>query len=186
MRTFDRRRVLKGMGLGAVAAGFGGWVEAEGRDTADDNLASGAVIMGHPVVVTALPVKTPVATVWGGEVSGYRCGTGDRIAAFKGIPYGMDTRKTRFQAPRRTEGGWDNVLICTEWAQRAPQQSPDRGRPNPVNVGLDALQDVPVHYHLPPDVGVQSEDCLHVNVWTPGMHDRKKRRGAVLYPRRGL
>jgi para-nitrobenzyl esterase len=87
----------------------------------------------------------------------------------------MDTRKTRFEAPKRVAGNWDNVLICTEWAERAPQQQADRGKPNAVNQGLDVLQAVPVHYHLPPDEGTQSEDCLHVNVWTPGLRDRKKR-----------
>ena len=150
-RLIGRRRVLQGLGVGLAAAGLR-------RLGAEAPLA-----------------KIPTATVWGGEISGYRCGTGDKIAAFKGIPYGMDTRKTRFQAPKRVAGNWDNVLVCTEWAQRAPQQQADRGRPNPMNEGLNVLQDVPVHYHLPPDEGTQSEDCLHVNVWTPGMRDRKKR-----------
>ena len=150
-RLIARRRVLQGFGLGVAAVGLR-------RMGAEPAL-----------------VKTPTATVWGGEISGYRCGTGERIAAFKGIPYGMDTRKTRFQAPKRVVGNWDNVLVCTEWAQRAPQQQADRGKPDPVGQGLNVLQDAPVHYHLPPDEGPQSEDCLHVNVWTPGMRDRKKR-----------
>ncbi len=156
----DRRRVLRGMGVGVAAAGL---------------RARGWGAFAGPAV--------PTASVWGGEISGYRCGTANRIAAFKGIPYGLNTRKTRFQAPKRTEGGWDNVLICTEWSTRAPQQSADRAKPNPVNVGLDAMLSTtpgaPVHYHLPPDEGAQSEDCLHVNVWTPGMRDRKRR--AVLF-----
>jgi para-nitrobenzyl esterase len=151
----NRRRIVQSIGLGAAAATL------RTRTWAS--------------LLPQAPPKTPTATVWGGEISGYRCGTNDRIAAFKGIPYGMDTRKTRSQAPKRIVGNWDNVLVCTEWAQRAPQQSPDRGRPNPVNQGLNALQDPPVHYHLPPDEGPQSEDCLHVNVWTPGMRDRKRR-----------
>jgi para-nitrobenzyl esterase len=33
----------------------------------------------------------------------------------------------------------------------------------------------PLHYHLPPDEGPQSEDCLHINVWTPGLRDGKSR-----------
>ena len=148
----DRRRVLQGMGLGAATIGLGrrGW-------------ATGTVS------------ATPTAAVWGGEVSGYRCGGAGRIACFKGIPYGIDTRKTRFQAPKRVEGDWDNVLVCTEWAARAPQQNPDKGKPNPVNQGFAALEGGPLHYALPPEEGAQSEDCLHVNVWTPGMRDRKKR-----------
>ena len=40
------------------------------------------------------------------------------------------------------------------------------------------IQGEPQHYHLPPDEGPQSEDCLHVNVWTPAL-DAKQR--AVLF-----
>ncbi len=32
-----------------------------------------------------------------------------------------------------------------------------------------------MHYHLSPDEGLQSDDCLHLNVWTPGLRDGRKR-----------
>ena len=38
-----------------------------------------------------------------------------------------------------------------------------------------AAADETTRFHLPPDMGLQSEDCLHVNVWTPGLRDGKKR-----------
>ena len=151
MVDLDRRRVLQGLGAaGIVGLGLG----RRG--------------------LTAEPLS-PTAAVWGGSVSGYRCGTAGRIAGFKGIPYGMDTRKTRFQAPKRVEGDWTNVLVCTDWAARAPQENPDRGRPHPIDQGFAALEGGPLHYGLPLEEGAQSENCLHVNVWTPGMRNRKRR-----------
>ena len=36
-------------------------------------------------------------------------------------------------------------------------------------------------YHLPPDEGQASEDCLHVNVWTPSPHSRGPQRRPVLF-----
>ena len=36
-------------------------------------------------------------------------------------------------------------------------------------------------YHLPPDEGQASEDCLHVNVWTPSPHTRGHERRPVLF-----
>ncbi len=149
MVNLNRRRVLQGLGA-AAALGLGrrGW---------------------------AVGPVSPTAAVWGGEVSGFRCGEGGRILCFKGIPYGMDTRRTRFQAPKRVEGDWDKVRVCTEWAARAPQENPDRSRLHPIDQGFAALEGGPLHFGLPPEEGGQSEDCLHVNVWTPGMRNRKRR-----------
>src|ERR1700750_2095868 len=93
----------------------------------------------------------PVATTTGGKVSG-RVENG--INVFRGIPYGEHTRKTRFKAPLPVVP-WSGVKECVEWSTRA----------EPVGAG----------FHLPPDKGEQSEDCLHVNVWTPGLRDGKKR-----------
>ena len=84
----------------------------------------------------------------------------------------MDTAKTRFAAPRPTER-WMSVLPCTEWGPRAPQTVGAR----PEYESAKAREEAAMRpgYHLPPDEGVQSEDCLHVNVWTPGLRDKKKR-----------
>ena len=106
----------------------------------------------------------PVATTAAGKVSG-RVENG--INVFRGIPYGEDTRKTRFKAPMPV-AAWSGVKECVEWSTRTPQLTVDRG------AGGER-----VGFHLPPDKGEQSEDCLHVNVWTPGLRDGKKR--AVLF-----
>jgi len=102
------------------------------------------------------------ATTTGGKVSG-RVENG--INVFRGIPYGEDTQKTRFKAPLPV-AAWSGVKECVEWSTRAPQLSAERGGTGgPERTG----------FHLPPDKGPQSEDCLHVNVWTPGLRDGKKR-----------
>src|SRR5271169_3754131 len=112
----------------------------------------------------------PTATTTAGKVSG-RVENG--INVFRGIPYGEDTQKTRFKAPLAV-GAWSGVKECTEWSTRAPQLTGERaGR------GAAAGAEQREGFHLPPDQGEQSEDCLHVNVWTPGLRDGKKR--AVLF-----
>jgi para-nitrobenzyl esterase len=144
----NRRRVLQGAGVGAAALAL------------------------RPVAFAGgtFEPMAPVAKTASGMVSGY---WSRKVMAFKGIPYGADTRTTRFQAPKPVEA-WTGVKECTAWAPRAPQQNPDR-KPDPAAAGFELMEGAPVHYHLPPDEGPQSEDCLHVNVWTQGLKDGKKR-----------
>jgi para-nitrobenzyl esterase len=119
---------------------------------------------------------TPQATTTSGPVTGYMApnpgGRVTAVAAFKGIPYGADTRETRFQPPIKPHP-WATPRPCTAWAPRAPQQSPDRvANPGPgasIEAGFRAMEGTVVHYHLPPDEGPQSEDCLHLNVWSPNL-----------------
>lgn len=145
----QRRRVLLGAGLGVLAA----------------------VARPLAFVASAEEQAAPVAKTVAGEVSGY---WSRKVMAFKGIPYGADTRGTRFQAPKAA-APWSDVKICREWAPRAPQQNPDRAKQDPVQAGFLAMEGREMHYHLPEDEGPQSEDCLHVNVWTPALRDGKKR-----------
>jgi para-nitrobenzyl esterase len=148
----DRREVLKGVGVGVAAA-----------------------IAGPARLLAQSAPEAPVAKTAAGPVSGYWAAIGKtRVMAFKGIPYGADTRTTRFRAPKPVES-WTEVRACTEWGARAPQQSPDRKPEDPTAAGFALMEAHPVHYHLPPDEGPQSEDCLHVNVWTRGLRDGKRR-----------
>ena len=113
----------------------------------------------------ALGEEAPVATTTTGKVRG-RVENG--INVFRGIPYGENTQKTRFKAPLPV-AAWSGVKECVEWSTRAPQLSGERA-PREAAAGVE-----PVRFHLPPDMGEQSEDCLHVNVWTPRLQDGKKR-----------
>lgn len=87
----------------------------------------------------------PLAATNAGVVRGYF----DRgIAAFKGIPYGADTARRRFEAPA-APASWQGVRNCVAFGPAAPQ--------------LDRTA-------LP-----SSEDCLRLNVWTPALRDAGRR-----------
>jgi len=142
MREFDRRTLLRYSGVAAASLMLRAERFAYGEDV-------------------------PMATTAAGKVSG-RVENGINI--FRGIPYGEDTRKTRFKAPLPV-AAWSDVKECVEWSTRAPQLTGERaGRGAAANAEPERTG-----FHLPLDKGVQSEDCLHVNVWTPGLRDGKKR-----------
>lgn len=127
----------------------------------------------------ATSIMRPIFHTTNGPVTGDYL---DGVFALKGIPYGADTSTTRFQAPK-PPAPWTTARTCTEWPTRAPQQSPDGSpiKPNPLAAGFNALEDVPIHYHLPPDQGTQSEDCLHLNVWTPALGRSAHTRPVLFY-----
>jgi para-nitrobenzyl esterase len=69
------------------------------------------------------------------------------IKVFKGVRYGADTAPRRFMAPLAPRA-WDGVLDALEHGPSSPQSSFD---------------------------AAVSEDCLFLNVYTPGLRDRAKR-----------
>jgi para-nitrobenzyl esterase len=87
----------------------------------------------------------PIATTTAGKVRGY---LDQGIAAFKGIPYGDDTAKHRFQPPAPAPA-WEGVRDALKFGPMAPQGS---------RAGAAV-----------------SEDCLYLNVWTPTLRDGHKR-----------
>jgi para-nitrobenzyl esterase len=95
----------------------------------------------------------PVATTIAGKVRGSHEGG---VFAFLGIPYGGDTAKRRFQAPVPPDP-WPRVRDCTDFGPIAPQ---------PAGTAKNAFR----HADLP-----QREDCLNLNLWTPALHDGRKR-----------
>ena len=101
----------------------------------------------------------------------------DGVAVFLGIPYGADTRERRFQPPV-PPAPWTGVRDALVWGDRAPQLS-GNGMTSRARQGAgDQSND---RYHLPPDDGQASEDCLHVNVWTPSPQRRGHERRPVLF-----
>ena len=102
--------------------------------------------------------STPLATTKAGKISGALI---DGINVFKGIPYGADTASKRFKAPV-PPAPWTNVLECNHFTTMAPQLTAAR-----VPSGLAP--------RVAGDEGIESEDCLHLNVFTAGLRDHRKR-----------
>jgi carboxylesterase type B len=95
----------------------------------------------------------PIATTTSGKVRGY---VDQEINIFKGIPYGGDTAKRRFQAPGPPDP-WNGVRDATAFGPIAPQLTARRG------------------LTTTPEGSVISEDCLRLNVWTPALRDGHRR-----------
>jgi para-nitrobenzyl esterase len=102
--------------------------------------------------------SAPLATTTHGRISGTLI---DGVNVFKAIAYGADTAKTRFKAPV-PPAPWSDVLECTRFTTMAPQLS------GPRAFSASAPR-------VARDVGTESEDCLHLNVWTAGLRDHRKR-----------
>ncbi len=121
----------------------------------------GSVAAAATVALTGRMARSqsaPIASTTSGKISGSLI---DGVNVFKAIPYGADTAKTRFKAPALPTP-WSNVLECARFTTMAPQSSAARAFS-------------PLAPRVVRDVGTESEDCLHLNVWTAGLRDHGKR-----------
>jgi para-nitrobenzyl esterase len=99
-------------------------------------------------------VETTHGKIRGAAVNG--------ISGFKGVPYGASTAGTnRFMPPRKPEA-WSGARAAVDWAGHAPQASAGPRRPE-----VTALSGMP-------DKVPVSEDCLTLNVWSPGLGAGKR------------
>ena len=124
------------------------------------SLAAGAAFARR--VVATKPASAPIVpraqTRYGAIMGSFHNG----LFVFQGIPYGADTSQRRFMAPIQP-APWTGVRETTSFGPRAPQP------------GAHGSLSPREGYHLPPEQGPIGEDCLHLNVWTPGLRDKRKR-----------
>ena len=91
-----------------------------------------------------------------GEVAGY---IDNGIYTYKGIPY---AKAERFMAPQPADS-WDGVRSSRAYGPTAPQGK---------RMGWYSDEQA---FSFNWDDGFPDENCLRVNVWTPGINDGKKR-----------
>jgi para-nitrobenzyl esterase len=87
------------------------------------------------------------------------------IRQFKGVPYGASTEgANRFQRPQ-PPARWSGVRDCLGYRSVSPQ------------VPSDTKNDYArlIQFDLNVAFGSMGEDCLHLNVWTPGTGRQEKR-----------
>jgi para-nitrobenzyl esterase len=96
----------------------------------------------------------PVADTTSGKIRGIRV---DGINAFKGIPYGASTAGANRFMPPQQPPSWGGVRAAVDWAGHSPQAFAGHRRPE-VSRLSGTPDKVPV-----------SEDCLTLNLWTPGL-----------------
>jgi len=104
-----------------------------------------------------LPARalSPIVEIVSGRVRGMVAGG---IHAFKGIPYGASTAGAGRFMPARSAAAWSGVRDALAYAGHAPQ-SPNRAKRRPELATILG----------PADATPEGEDCLTLNVWTPGI-----------------
>ncbi|HBK05324.1 MAG TPA: carboxylesterase/lipase family protein [Acetobacteraceae bacterium] len=99
-------------------------------------------------------VETAAGKVRGSAVEG--------VLTFRTIPYAASTSGANRFRPPQPVAAWNGVRDCTEFAGKAPQA----GLRPPTRPELE-------NFSGAADASPETEDCLTVNVWTPGTNGKR-------------
>ncbi|MEO6340766.1 MAG: carboxylesterase/lipase family protein [Caulobacteraceae bacterium] len=118
--------------------------------------------LGATAAAAASPVRAgqagdPVAETRAGKVRGFNQGP---LKVFRGIRYGADTATTRSMPPAPPKP-WAGVAEAKTFGPKTPQFESSGG----ATAALLSTWATPE---------TMSEDCLVLNIWTPGLRDKKR------------
>ena len=156
-RDTSRRNVVKGLALAALAGGLGDLAVGEPKrtpgviDYPKPTPSSGDVIHASS--------SSPIVETESGRVRGY---SRKGIHIFKGIPYAADTSGENRFLPAKKPAPWAGIRPSLYSGHVCPQPS------FTTNAGDEAL------WLFMWQEGVRKEDCLSLNVWTPGLDHAKR------------
>lgn len=147
--TVGRRSILKGAALVAGVQGAG--LGAGSGAVAAPRSSRGSLAAGAGVAQ---------ADTTAGRVAGYER---DGVFIFKGAPYAGPTGGDRRFMPPRPPKPWSGVRSARHYGPICPQDQ-GTGRFNDEEAFVFQWNDA-----------VQSEDCLRLNIWTPGLEGSARR-----------
>jgi para-nitrobenzyl esterase len=143
--------------LAGVAAVGAGNVTASGQATGARPGSAPALASGSMNGPLFFDVETTSGVVRGMVNTGIR--------TFRGIPYGADTGGANRFMPPRKPSAWSGARNCIGYGPISPQTA--------SGFRSDYSQLIQWDKHI--GTGGMSEDCLSLNVWTPGVKDGGKR-----------
>jgi len=112
--------------------------------------------MANDVLTATL---SPVVEIASGKLRGAVAGG---IHAFKGIPYGAATGGANRFRPPQPVAPWAGTRDALDYRGRAPQSPAQAKRRSEMDGILGPLDTTP-----------ETEDCLSLNVWTPGLDGKR-------------
>ncbi len=147
----NRRRFVKTLGTSSAGVAVGATLAAVPQNVMAEGQDGPLLLVGDNIAL---------AETQCGKVRGYVL---RGIYHFLGMPYGADTSgANRFMPPQKPKP-WTDVYPALWWGNSAPQMMENR-----YENKYASFRD---HWNYD-DV---SEDCLRINVFTPGVNDGKKR-----------
>jgi para-nitrobenzyl esterase len=153
MADLTRRGLLGGMTVGMLAGG----ASRAAPNVAPVTPAAGDNPRNDPYRAAG---EWPIVVTESGKVRGY---IHNGIITFKGIPYGADTGGVRRFLPPQKPAPWEGVRSSLFYGPVSPQPARE-GWKHDEEAWMFNWNDC-----------IQSEDCLRLNIWTPGADARVKR-----------